>query len=188
MGSFDSTLLDLLVAFLKAGLVLFGGGHTVIPILKRELVAYRSILTEEEFVDLVSVTEGLPGPVTVKIAVLVGYRTAGFAGSVLATVAIVLPTFILTLAVAKLLHYYYQHHLTVSILRGIRGAVIGLLLSAALIFTQGALKELASHQVVATVTLATAALLSITLLQVDALVVVGAAALIGLLLGLAGFW
>ncbi|MCS7099293.1 MAG: chromate transporter, partial [Sulfolobales archaeon] len=100
MGSFDSTLLDLLVAFLKAGLVLFGGGHTVIPILKRELVAYRSILTEEEFVDLVSVTEGLPGPVTVKIAVLVGYRTAGFAGSVLATVAIVLPTFILTLAVA----------------------------------------------------------------------------------------
>ncbi|MCX8184702.1 MAG: chromate transporter [Sulfolobales archaeon] len=188
MSSSDSVLLDLFVAFFKAGLILFGGGHTVIPILKQELVVYRGILTEKEFIDLVSTTEGLPGPITVKVAVLIGYRVAGFTGSTLAAVAIVLPTFVLTLTAAKLLYYYYQHPLTMSVLRGIRGAALGLLLSATLVFASGSLRELTSHQVVVTFILAIVSLLLITVLRVEILVVVGVAALVGFALGLAGFW
>jgi len=93
-------LLELFLTFLKVGLVMFGGGHVMIPILRYEVVERYRWLSEGEFLDLVAIAESTPGPVAVSAATYVGYRVVGVVGSVVATVAVVLPAFLTILAIA----------------------------------------------------------------------------------------
>lgn len=181
-------VLDLFIAFLKAGLVMFGGGHVVIPILKYELVESRELLTEREFVDLMALTEGIPGPITIKAATFVGYRVAGVVGSLAAITAVVVPTFAVALTVVTVLYRHYQHPLVTSLLRGVRTAALGLLLAALLTFARGIFRDLSYSQTVVTLLLASASFILVGVLRMEPLVAVGVLAIIGLALGFLGFW
>ncbi|MEM1623131.1 MAG: chromate transporter [Sulfolobales archaeon] len=182
------SILDLFIAFLKAGLIMFGGGHVVIPILKYELVENRKLLEETEFIDLIALTEGIPGPITVKMATFVGYRIAGLIGSLVAIIAVVIPTFLIALTVITLLHHYYQHPIVKNLLKGIRIAALSLILVAVLTLTRGIFRGLSHSQSIVTVLLTFASLILVEVLRVEPLVVVGLLAAIGLALGFVGFW
>ncbi|MEM2007142.1 MAG: chromate transporter [Sulfolobales archaeon] len=181
-------ILDLFIAFLKAGLIMFGGGHVVIPTLKYELVENRKLLVEAEFIDLVALTEGIPGPITVKMATFVGYRVAGLIGSLVAIIAVVIPTFLIALTVITVLHHYYQHPLVKNLLKGVRIAALSLILVAVLTLARGTFRGLSHTQTIVTILLTSTSLILIEVFRVEPLVVVGLFAVIGLILGFVGFW
>lgn len=188
MECLSKAALDIFVAFLKAGLIMFGGGHTVIPVLKHELVENRELLTEREFIDMMALTEGIPGPITIKAATFVGYRVAGIVGSLIAVIAVVLPTFVIALAVTTVLYRYYQHPLVAGLLRAVRTAALGLLLTAVLTFARGIFKDLSYTQTIGTVLLASATSILVGVFRVEPLIVIGLIATVGLVLGFLGLW
>jgi chromate transporter len=119
----------LLAFFLKAGSLTFGSGLVIVPFLEKGLVQQTGWLTEREF--LVAVAMGMisPGPVVIT-ATFVGYLVAGFWGSVVATVGIFLPSFLLVLIVAPVLVRYRTNQNVQGFIRGAYAAAIGTILGA----------------------------------------------------------
>jgi len=124
-----SILLKLLTFFLKAGSLTFGSGLVIVPFLEKGLVQHTGWLNEREF--LVAVAMGMmsPGPVVIT-ATFVGYLVAGFWGSVVATIGIFLPSFLLVLIVAPILLRYRTNPNVQGFIKGAYGAAIGTILGA----------------------------------------------------------
>ena len=93
-------LIELFLTFLKIGAFTFGGGYAMIAMIQAEAERHGR-LTQEELVDFVALSESTPGPLAVNMATFVGLRTGGVFGAAIATVGIVLPSFIIILIVAK---------------------------------------------------------------------------------------
>ena len=92
--------LSLFAVMLKIGLFAFGGGYAVIALIEGELVEKKKWLGKEEFLDMVAIAESTPGPVAVNAATYVGYKQGKFPGSLLATIAVCLPSFFIIYAIA----------------------------------------------------------------------------------------
>lgn len=127
--------LQLFLSFFKIGLFGFGGGLAILSLIQMEVEA-NGWMSQQEFVDIVAVSQVTPGPIGINCATYVGYTTAGFWGSVLATSAIVLPSLIIMLSICKAYFWlstrfrgnmYFE-----QTLRMLRFAVIGLIAAAAL--------------------------------------------------------
>jgi chromate transporter len=129
-------LAALYLVFFKFGLLCFGGGYILIPLLQSELVEGRGVLAAQEFADLVSVAQVTPGPIGINTATYVGFTQHGVFGAVLATLGIVTPTLVLVLLAAKLLKRYHSSVPIQGFLRGMRPASLGLIFAAALIFAE----------------------------------------------------
>lgn len=128
--------LSLFISFFQIGLFGFGGGLAILSLIEME-VAEHGWMTQQEFVDIVAVSQVTPGPIGINCATYVGYTTAGFWGSVLATFAIVLPSLIIMLSICKAYFWLNKHFhgnpYFEQTLRMLRFTVIGLIASAALI-------------------------------------------------------
>ena len=127
---------QLFISFFKIGLFGFGGGLAILSLIQMEVESH-GWMTQQEFVDIVAVSQVTPGPIGINCATYVGYTTAGIWGSVLATFAIVLPSLIIMLSICKAYFWlknrfqgnpYYE-----QTLRMLRFTVIGLVASAALL-------------------------------------------------------
>jgi len=127
--------LSLFLSFFKIGLFGFGGGLAILSLIQMEVEHY-GWMSQQEFVDIVAVSQVTPGPIGINCATYVGYTVGGFWGSVLATFAIVLPSLIIMLTICKLYFWlskrfkgnpYFE-----QTLRMLRFTVIGLIASAAL--------------------------------------------------------
>ena len=94
-------LLELFLTFLKIGAFTFGGGYAMLPLIQREIVEKRKWITNDDILEVVAIAESTPGPIAVNSATFVGYRTGGFSGALLATLGVVLPSFVIILIVAK---------------------------------------------------------------------------------------
>ena len=129
--------LQLFISFFKIGLFGFGGGLAILSLIQHEVLAY-GWMTEQEFVDIVAISQVTPGPIGVNCATYVGYTATGSVwGSVLATGAMVLPGLVIMLTLCKLYlvlstrfadNPYFQ-----NTLRYLRFAVLGLIAAAALL-------------------------------------------------------
>lgn len=127
--------LQLFLSFFQIGLFGFGGGLAILSLIQMK-VEQHGWMTQQEFVDIVAVSQVTPGPIGINCATYVGYTTAGLWGSVLATFAIVLPSLILMLSICKA-YFWLNRHFTGNpyfeqTLRMLRFTVIGLIASAAL--------------------------------------------------------
>jgi chromate transporter len=124
-----STLGKLLLFFLKAGSLTFGSGLVIVPFLEQGLVQQYGWLDERQF--LIAVAVGLisPGPVVIT-ATFVGYLVAGFWGSLVSTVGIFLPSFVLVLVAAPLLAKYRENPNIQGFVKGAYAAAIGTILGA----------------------------------------------------------
>jgi chromate transporter len=100
-----SNLLKLFIAFLKTGLFGFGGGQASVPLVQREIVENLGWMTMQEFTDAYALGNSLPGPITTKLAALIGYKTAGITGLVVATLGLILPS---TIGIVILSTIYYK--------------------------------------------------------------------------------
>lgn len=99
-------LLHLFLAFLKTGLFGFGGGQASVPLIKREIVENLQWMSIEEFTDAYALGNSLPGPITTKLAAMIGYKTSGVLGLVIATLGLILPS---TIGIVILSSIYYKY-------------------------------------------------------------------------------
>ena len=126
--------LQLFYTFFKIGLFGFGGGYAMLSMIQGEVVTRYGWLTSQEFTDIVAISQMTPGPIGINSATYVGFTATGSVwGSIIATLAVVLPSFILMLAISKFFLKYQKHPVVEAVFNGLRPAVVGLLASAALV-------------------------------------------------------
>ena len=125
------TYLALFLTFLQVGAVSFGGGYAMISLI-REKVLMHGWLTEEELLNMIAVSESTPGPIAVNMATFVGSTQGGLLGSLIATLGVVLPSFIIILIIAALIRNFLKYKGVQAFLGGIRPCVVGLILATAL--------------------------------------------------------
>ncbi|MBQ7350086.1 MAG: chromate transporter [Bacteroides sp.] len=134
--------LELFITFFQIGLFGFGGGYAMLSMIQGEVVTGHHWISSSEFTDIVAISQMTPGPIGINSATYVGYTAVvnagyshvwGIAGSITATFAVVLPSFILMIAISKFFLKYQKHPLVESVFKGLRPAVVGLLASAALL-------------------------------------------------------
>jgi chromate transporter len=118
-------------SFLRIGAFTFGGGWAMISLIEREVVDNRKWIKKEEFLDLLAVAQSLPGILAVNISVAVGDKLRGRRGSVAAALGTILPSFLIILTIAIFLtpDLIQNNHIISSIFRGIRPAVVALIVA-----------------------------------------------------------
>ena len=128
--------LDLFFGFLKVGCFAFGGAYGAIPLIRDVVMSY-GWLSDEMLTYMIAVSESTPGPIMVNLATYVGSNQAGFPGAVIATLAVVLPSFIIILLVTALLKTALKNKYVQAVLRGLKPCVIGIVLAtgAYMVFT-----------------------------------------------------
>ena len=132
--------LSLFLEFLKIGLFTFGGGYAMIPLVK-ETVLKHGWLTEAEFLNMIGLSEVTPGPIAINMATYVGSLQGssslgafgGFLGALIATIAVILPAFIIMLIFSIFLKKFGEQRHIKNVLKGINPVAIALILSTALI-------------------------------------------------------
>lgn len=120
--------LDLFFGFLKVGCFAFGGAYGAIPLIRDVVLSY-GWLSEESLTYMIAVSESTPGPIMVNLATYVGSSQAGFFGALLATLAVVLPSFLIILLVTALLKTVWKNRYVQAILRGLKPCVVGIILA-----------------------------------------------------------
>ena len=134
--------LELFYTFLKIGLFSFGGGYGMLSVIQSEVVTRHAWLTAAEFTDIVAVSQMTPGPIGINSATYVGYTAVlnatgnsslAVLGSLLASLAVMLPSIVLMLIVSRFFMKYSKHRNRESVFRALRPAVVGLIASAALL-------------------------------------------------------
>ena len=132
----------LFYTFLKIGIFTFGGGYAMIALIQNEVVEKNGWMTVQEFTDIVATSQITPGPVGINTATYAGYTAVvnagyssslGVVGAFLASFAVVLLPFILTLIVSRLLLKHKDHPLVAATLSVLRLAIVGLIAAAALL-------------------------------------------------------
>ncbi|MDE6967055.1 MAG: chromate transporter [Clostridia bacterium] len=121
-----SIYLELFLNFLKIGVVSFGGGYGMIPLIQETVVSH-NWLTETEILNFIAVSESTPGPIAINMATFIGSSQAGFLGALLATLGIVIPSFVIILIIAALAKNLMKLAGVKATLNGIRPAIIGLI-------------------------------------------------------------
>ena len=122
--------LKLFLTFLEIGAVSFGGGYGMISLVHEKVIT-NGWLTEEEFLNMIAVSESTPGPIAVNMATFVGSTQGGVLGSAFATIGVVLPAFIIMLLIASLIRNLLKYKGVQATLGGIRPAVVGLIIATA---------------------------------------------------------
>ena len=168
-------LLEIFAVFFKIGLFTIGGGYAMLPIIQKEVVETKGWMDDEEFLDALSLTNSLPGPLAINAATFVGYRVCKVKGALAAVLGAASPSVIIILAVAMIFSNLTEYPVVQHIFDGIRPAVVALILYAVIKLAKSAkIKEYFNWLI------ALAALGAIAVLGLHPIVVVIAAALYGL--------
>ncbi len=128
--------LDLFFGFLKVGCFTFGGAYGAIPLI-RDVVMFYGWLSDEMLTYMIAVSESTPGPIMVNLATYIGSNRAGFWGAVVASLAVVLPSFLIILLVTVLLKSAWENKYAQAVLRGLKPCVIGIVLATGIYMVFG---------------------------------------------------
>lgn len=123
-------IFQLFITFFKTGLLTFGGGYAMIPILQREVSEKKKWISEMEMLDILAVSESTPGPIAVNTATYVGYEVAGFWGSFFATLGLIIPSFIIIFIISFFYKDFMNWAVVQAAFKGLRIGVIILLIRA----------------------------------------------------------
>lgn len=135
-------IIDLIYTYILIGAFGFGGGYGMLSLIQHEVVESHHWMSTAEFTNIVAISQMTPGPIGINSATYSGYTamehstgsmTMGIVGSIIATLSIVLPSFILMILISKLFLKHMKHPVVQSIFAGLRPAVVGLLAAATLL-------------------------------------------------------
>lgn len=124
-------LLDLFLTFAKIGLFTFGGGYAMISVIENICVERKKWITHDEMMNVTVIAESTPGPIAINCATFAGYRKAGLVGALVATVGIVLPSFVIIYLISLFLDDFLEITIIANAFKGIKIAVGLLILEAA---------------------------------------------------------
>lgn len=123
-------LLDMFLAFAKVGVMTFGGGYAMLPILQREIVDNKGWATEEELMDYFAIGQCTPGVIAVNTATFIGQKYKGLAGGIFATLGVVFPSLLIISALAGVIEAFSHIGWVQNAFGGIRVCVCVLILNA----------------------------------------------------------
>lgn len=120
--------LELLAGFLKVGFFAFGGAYGAIPLIRDVVLSYGWI-GDEMLTYMIAVSESTPGPIMINLATYVGSSQAGLPGALIATSAVILPSFVIILVIMVLLKKILKNPWVQAVLRGLKPCIIGIILA-----------------------------------------------------------
>ncbi|WP_198299741.1 chromate transporter [Tumebacillus avium] len=167
---------DLFIAMTRAGLLGYGGGPSTIPLIRAEVVERYNWLTDQEFTDAIAIANTLPGPIATKLSAFVGFKVAGVFGALSALFGMVAPTAIAVILLLKLLLTFKDSPYLKGLINAVRPVVVVLLLQTAWQSSQGG--TFLDWKPIA---IGVAAALAIFWLKIDAVYVIIAAMVLGVI-------
>jgi len=175
MENKKNILPELFLTSLKIGLFTFGGGYAMIPLIQKETVEKHHWISNDDILDIVAIAESTPGPIAINSATFVGYKIAGFAGALISTVAMILPSFVIILSISYVLREFENNIYVQYAFNGIRACVLALILKALLTMYRQVPKQVFFCLLMAYALIATA------FLKLNVLIVIISCALAGLI-------
>ncbi|MDR6549264.1 chromate transporter [Paenibacillus qinlingensis] len=175
-------LLHLFLTFFQIGLLSFGGGYAILPVIQLEVERHQW-MTVDEFYHVIALAGSSPGPIATNTATLTGYETAGVPGAIVATLGMVLPSLIVIILVAAFLFRWHSHPWFQSSFYGLKPVVTGFIVYAALHFGMtsfGSVHTGVSWRQVATLFIAGGAFLAIVKYKLHPLLVIVCAGMLGI--------
>lgn len=169
--------LQLIWSFFQVGILTFGGGYAMLPMLQKEIVEKRGWATEEEILDFYAIGQCTPGIIAVNTASFIGYKRKKVPGAIAATAGIILPSLIIICIIAALLENFAEYPAVQHAFAGIRAAVAVLVLNAVFKLMKSGVKSAAG------VAIFLAAFAAVVLFDVSPVLVVLAAIVCGLVWG-----
>lgn len=166
-------LLTLFGLFFKIGIMTFGGGYAMLPMLERELVTKRNYVTTEEIMDYFAVGQCTPGIIAVNTATFIGFKRKGILGGIFATLGVITPSIIIIITLASVLKLIAGNEIAESAFRGISVAVCALVIQAILKLIKTGIKD------ALTFAIALAAFVVMFFLDVSPIIVTVGSAVIG---------
>lgn len=124
--------LSLFLTMLKIGVFTFGGGYAMIALLENEFVEKKKWLEKDEFLDVAAIAESTPGPIAINAATYIGYKNDGIIGSIIATIGICIPSFIIIYAISLFFDAFLSLTLVAYAFKGIQICVVYLILTTGL--------------------------------------------------------
>ncbi len=141
--------LQLLLSFMKIGVVTFGGGYAMIPIIENETSKKRKWVSGEDLLDIVAISESTPGPIAICAASFIGYRVAGVIGAFAATFGVVLPSFVIIFLISLFLREFSSYDIVKYAFVGIRAGVLALIIKAVISMFKKAPKNILAYIIMA---------------------------------------
>ena len=124
-------IIELFLAFFKIGLFSFGGGYAMLPFMQEQTIDVHGWLTTADFLDMLGIAQITPGPISINTATFVGHTLSGVLGAVVATFAVVLPSFLIVLTISFFFEKFKNSKVIENVFKGLRPIVLGLVASAA---------------------------------------------------------
>ena len=125
-------LLDLLLTFAKIGLFTFGGGYAMIAMIENNCVEQKKWITHDEMMNITVIAESTPGPIAINCATFTGYKKAGLVGALIATLGMIIPSFMIIYLISMFLDNFLELTIIANAFKGIKIAVGLLILDAAI--------------------------------------------------------
>lgn len=165
--------LSIFWSFIKIGTFTFGGGYAMIPIIEREIIDKKKWIAKDEFLDLLTLAQAAPGPISLNTSVFVGYRVAGYWGAIAAILGVIIPSFVIILAIAVYLDDFRSNRYVNAAFKGMRPAVVALITTPII----GLVRGMGVWKILAAI----AAAFIVSLLGVSPIYFIIAGAVVGLL-------
>lgn len=118
---------ELFKTFFKIGVVTFGGGYAMIPLIEADVVDKNKWVDKEEFLNLIAIAQSCPGVFAVNISTFIGYKLKKTPGAICTTLGAALPSFLIILLIAMFFHQFQDNKIVAAMFRGIRPAVVALI-------------------------------------------------------------
>lgn len=159
-------LLDLFLTFAKIGAFTFGGGYAMLSLIDRECAEKKKWITSDELTEITVIAESTPGPIAINLATYTGYKKAGVKGAVVATLGVILPSFLIVWFISSFMENFLSIGIVAKAFKGIRIAVAVLIIQAALKMIKNLMKK-TRHKSISAVIVALffAAIIAINLLE-----------------------
>lgn len=166
--------LQLLLSFMKIGVVTFGGGYAMIPIIENETSKNRKWISEEDLLEVVAISESTPGPIAICAASFIGYKVAGILGAFFATLGVVIPSFFIIFIISAFLDSFSEYKIVKYAFTGIRAGVLALIIKAVISMFKKAPKHIVAYIIMAV------SFLLVAIFSTNVLVIILSSAVLGI--------
>ena len=134
--------LELFLSFSKIGILMFGGGYAMLPILEHEIIDRRKWMNEEEMLDLYALAQCTPGVIAVNTATKTGYKVKGVLGALFSTLGVILPSFIIVIIISTVLDNFSAIEAVQNVLSGIRIAACAMMVNTLIKLAKAGIKDI----------------------------------------------
>jgi chromate transporter len=142
MAKKNISLFKLFFTFFRIGIMTFGGGYVMIPFIEKEMVTKKKWIRQKEIVDIIAVTQSIPGALSTNMSALVGYKIAKVKGAIVAVLGVIAPSFIIIVTIAIFFAQFQELDVVQDAFLGIKSMVVALIAVAAIKISKTSIKDI----------------------------------------------